>query len=131
MSLEQALAANTVAIEALTAALTAATKPTLNTEVAAPAKVTTTTEKPTKAAAEKPAKPAADEAPKATRDEMVAALKALGEAKSAEAAKEVIKSVGKSEKMAQIKDALVDAVYKAAKAKLAEEEGEEEPGDEL
>lgn len=67
------------------------------------------------------AKPDAKTVPKATRDEMMAVLKELGESKGADVAKAIIKEVGKSPKMAEIKDAQIDAVYKAAKAKLAEE----------
>lgn len=119
MSIEQAIAANTAALVALTEALVATAKLAPGSSAAAPA-----------AAAGKPAgKPAAAAASKATRDEMVAALKELGETKGAHVAKEIISTIGKSEKMAGIKDALVDAVYKAAKAKLEEEEVVEEAGD--
>jgi acyl-CoA reductase-like NAD-dependent aldehyde dehydrogenase len=110
MSIEQAIAANTAAVIALTNALVA----TANLAPGAAADAA-----PSKAAGKTKG---ADAAPKASRDEMVAALKQLGESKSAEVAKAVIKEVGKAAKMAEIKDALVDAVYKAAKAKLEEEE---------
>ena len=108
MSIEKAIAENTAAVEKLTAAILATTKlaPTGATEG-----------KPAGKPAGKP-----DAAPKASREEMVAALKELGESKGAEVAKEIIKSVGKSAKMADIKDAQVDATYKAAKAKLEEED---------
>jgi hypothetical protein len=115
MSIEQAIAANTEALVALTAALVATAK-------LAPGA-------PAAESAGKPAgKAAAAAAPKASRDEMVATLKELGESKGAEVAKEIIKTVGKSAKMAEIKDAQVDAVYKAAKAKLEEEAAEEGDG---
>lgn len=108
MSIEQALAANTAAIEALTVAVLATAKLAPGAAVADKAATTKA--------------PKAEAAPKATRDEMVATLKELGETKSSDIAKAVIKEVGKSDKMAGIKDNLVDAVYQAAKAKLTEEE---------
>lgn len=116
MSIEQAIAANTAALSALTAALIA-------TANLAPGAGDVSGGKTTKGTPGK-----TSEAPKATRDEMVAALKELGETRSAEVAKAVIKEVGKSPKMAEIKDAQVDAVYKAAKAKLEEEIAGEDGG---
>lgn len=111
MSIEAAIEKNTAALSALTAALIAT------------AKLAPSGEAGTKSTGGK-----ADAAPKATRDEMTAALKELGETKGADVAKLLIKEVGKSEKMANIKDALVDAVYKAAKAKLEEEVAEVDGG---
>lgn len=111
MSIEAAIEKNTAALSALTAALIAT------------AKLAPSGEAGTKSTGTK-----GDAAPKATKEEMIAALKELGETKGAETAKEIIKSVGKSEKMAGIKDTLVDAVYKAAKAKLEEEVAEVDGG---
>lgn len=109
MSIEQAIEKNTAALEALTAAVLATAK-------LAPGAAASTGTGSTKAADKK-----ADAAPKATREEMTAVLKELGETKGAEVAVAIIKEIGKSPKMAQIKDAQVDAVYKAAKVKLEEE----------
>lgn len=108
MSIEQALAALTAALEANTAALGGAK--------AAPA-------------AGKTDKPAAGKAaaaayePKHTKEEMQAALAEVKEKAGTPAAKEIITEIGKAAKMAEITDPkIIDACYAAAKAKLAEAE---------
>ena len=120
MSLEQALAANTAALEALTAALAGA-------KVGGTA-ATTSTEKPATEKA-KPGRPPAKEkaAPVHTRDELSAALTELKEKTgSADAPREIIKSVGGAEKSKDIADEKIDAVYDAVKAALValEDDGE-------
>ena len=117
MSLEQALAANTAALEALTAALKAAP-----TTAAAPAPKA---EKPTKAEkAEKAEKAAAYEA-RFDKAQMTAALNEVKEAKGVPEAKRIIKEVGKAEKMADIADpALIDAVYDECKKVMSAEDGD-------
>ena len=111
MSLEEALKANTAAVEALTAAL---------------AKSGAATSAP---AAEKPAKadkPKADAyTPKHTKDEMTAVLNEVKEKFGTPVAKSIVTETGKAAKMAEITDPkLIDACYEAAKAKLEEAENE-------
>jgi hypothetical protein len=107
MSLEDKIEALTKAVEASTAALTAGG--------AAPAATTTAKAGKTKTTE--------TTAPTTTREEMVAALNEVKEKKGVSDAKALIKDVGKADKMADISDKLIDAVFKAAQAKLAEEEG--------
>jgi DNA replication initiation complex subunit (GINS family) len=137
MSLEQHLhtlsasvEANTVAIKALIAKLG-----TTATTAAEPAK-TEKADKADKAETSKPttttkstSKPKEDDRPKSehTRQEMTAALNEVKEKFGAADAKAIIKSAGKVDKLAEIKDELIDAVYAAAKVKL---DGEEAGGDE-
>lgn len=103
MSLEQALAANTAAVEALTAALKAGG----GTAGAAAGKTTTTkTKTETKVT------------PKNSREEMQALLKKVKEEKSADDAKAIIKDVGGVEKMADIPEDKIDAVFDAATTAL-------------
>ena len=69
------------------------------------------------------AKPAAKAAPKKaasehTKEEMVAALTELRDAKGKDVAKAVISEHGGVEKMADIPDDKIDAVYAAAKAAM-------------
>lgn len=77
-----------------------------------------------KSAAPAPAaKPAAKAAPKKaasehTKEEMVAALTELKDAKGKDVAKAVISEHGGVEKMADIPDDKIDAVYAAAKAAM-------------
>ena len=79
-------------------------------------------------AAEKAAAPAPKPAAKAaapkkpanehSKEEMVAALTELKDTKGKDAAKAVIKDVGGVDKMADIPDEKIDAVYSAAKAAM-------------
>lgn len=109
MSLEEALKANTAALEALTAAL-----------------AKTGAASPSPAPAPKADKPKADAyTPKYTKDEMTAALNKVKETFGTPVAKSIVTEVGKADKMANITDPkLIDAAYEAAKAKLAEAENE-------
>lgn len=98
MSLEEALAKNTAALEANTAALlNGGGKPAASGGGASAYK------------------------PKHTYDEMTAALGELKEKSGgSDVPKEIIKTVGKADKMKDITDpALIDAVYDACKAKVA------------
>lgn len=114
MSIEQIIAANTVAIEALTAALIATTN-------LAPSGDKPAADKP---AAAKPAAKAAAAPKGPTREEMVTLLTKLKDEQGADAAKGVVKAAGGVVKMADIPDGKIKAVYEAAKTKL---EGAEEP----
>lgn len=122
MSLEQALAANTAALEALTAALAGA-------KVGGTA-ASTGTEKPaTEKAAAKPGRPAKEKpaAPVRTREELAAVLTELKEKSGGtEAPRKLITSVGGVEKSKDIPDDKIDAVYEAVKAALVELEGEDD-----
>jgi len=90
-----------------------AAAPAPTKEAAAPSK---TTSKP----APKPApKPASEN----TREDMVTAIHALRAAKGKEAAVAIIKEVGGVDKLADIPDDKIDAVYDAAVAGVAEDEG--------
>jgi hypothetical protein len=83
-------------------------------KAAAPAPATKPTAKP---AAKKPAS-------EHSKEEMVAALTELKDTKGKDAAKAVIKDVGGVDKMADIPDDKIDAVYEAAKAAMtAEDDG--------
>lgn len=120
MSIEQAIAANTAALTALTAALIATTN-------LAPGAAADTGKPAGKPAA---GKPAAEKPKGASREEMQAALTEVKERFGAADAKAIVSEVGKSPKMADITDKLIDAVYKAAKAKMADDEaGEGDDGD--
>ena len=104
MSLEQAIAANTAAIEALTAAMSKG------------GAATTTT------AAKGKDKPAAYEA-KHTVEEMQAAMNDVKEKCGKDKAIELRNTVGKVAKLADVKDAkVIDDLYEAAKAALKEVE---------
>lgn len=115
MSLEQALAENTAALQALTAALAkggaAAAAP-----AAAPA-----AEKPPKGKKEA----AAPAAPSIDRSTVNAALEEVKNKHGVEAAKKVIKEAGGVDKRADIPDDKLQAVYDAAK-KAAEGGGEDD-----
>ncbi len=105
MSLEQAIAANTAAIEALTAAMSKG------------GAATTTT-----AGAKGKDKPAAYEA-KHTVEEMQAAMNDVKEKCGKDKAIELRNTVGKVAKLADVKDAkVIDDLYEAAKAALKEVE---------
>lgn len=109
MSLEDAIAKLTAALEANTAAHTGA-----GSKPAASAGTTT------KAASTKAASYTAQH----THEEMAAALGEVKEKYGAPAAKAIIKEVGGKDKMAEITDPkTIDATYDAAKAKLSEEDG--------
>jgi hypothetical protein len=112
MSLEQALADNTAALQAMTAAL-------LKGGTAVPA-----ADKPAKGSGEKAGKAAAYEA-KHSKEEMQAAMQELKEKCGMDAAKKVRAEVAKVDKLAEVTDPkVIDAVYDAAKAaiKAAEED---------
>ena len=105
MSLEQALAANTAALEALTAAMSKGGAAT-----------TTTTSTKGKD------KPAAYEA-KHSLEEMQAAMNDVKEKCGKDKAIEIRNNVGKVAKLADVKDAkVIDDLYEAAKAALKEAE---------
>lgn len=105
MSLEQAIAANTAAIEALTAVMSKGG-----------AAAATTSTKATKD------KPAAYEA-KHTLEEMQAAMNDVKEKCGKDKAIEIRNNVGKVAKLADVKDAkVIDDLYEAAKAALKEAE---------
>ena len=104
MSLEQAIAANTAALEALTAAMSKG------------AATTTTT------ATKGKDKPAAYEA-KHSLEEMQAAMNDVKEKCGKDKAIELRNTVGKVAKLADVKDAkVIDDLYEAAKAALKEVE---------
>jgi len=106
MSLEQAIAANTAAIEALTAVMSKGGGAT----------TTTTSTKATKD------KPAAYEA-KHSLEEMQAAMNDVKEKCGKDKAIEIRNNVGKVAKLADVKDAkVIDDLYEAAKAALKEAE---------
>jgi hypothetical protein len=96
--------------EAAAAAWLAGTKPAASTTKDAAADKPAKAEKPTKA--EKPA------GPEHSREEMVAAINALAAKFGKPAAKEIIQSAGKAEKLAEIPEDKIDAVYAAVKAKM-------------
>jgi hypothetical protein len=83
-----------------------------------------------KAKTEAAAAPAAVK-PKHTRAEMQAALNEVKEKFSPADAKGIIKDSGKVDKMSDIPDAAIDAVYDACKAKMGEGEGGGDSGDGL
>ncbi len=106
MSLEQAIAANTAAIEALTAVMSKS----------GGAATTTTTSTKGKD------KPAAYEA-KHSLEEMQAAMNDVKEKCGKDKAIEIRNNVGKVAKLADVKDAkVIDDLYEAAKAALKEAE---------
>lgn len=113
MSLEQALQENTAALNALREQLAKGGTATAAAPASAAAK-----EKPAAAAKEKaPAKPKAEH----TREEMVAVLAEVSEKLGKDAARGLFQKDG-VQKMAEIADADIDAVYKAAKAKLEDDD---------
>lgn len=117
MSLEQALADNTAALQALTAALSKSGV----TAGGADAK----TEKST-AKTEKGAGKAAYEA-KHTKEEMQAAMQEAKEKCGMETAKKIRAEVAKVDKLAEVTDPkVIDAVYEAAKAAVKAKEEEDD-----
>jgi len=99
----------TFATEAEAAAWLSGTAPSTDTSAATTTKATTT----------KATKPPAEKAkPQRSREDMVGALQELRTAKGKEAAKAVIESTGGCEKMAEIPDDKIEAVYEAAKAAM-------------
>jgi hypothetical protein len=131
MSIEKALADLTAALERNTAAVlgnkgAASPAPAKSEEAQAPA--------PT--GKRGPGRPKKEEAAASgyeaqhTVDEMRAALNEVKEAHGTDEAKAIIRKVGKAEKIAEITDPkLIDACYKAAKAKMEEGEGDDEGDD--
>lgn len=126
MSIEQALADLTAAVQANTEALKA---------VSAGGATTAKTEAtPTKSAKADKAQAGnkgdssatageSSKGGKFTKEQMTAALNDVKEKLGVASAKELIKTVGKAEKMADITDPeRIDATYEAAKAKLTEAE---------
>lgn len=115
MSLEQALAANTAALEANTAAL-------LGAKTSAAAAAGATDAGKTTSAGKGKAGKAEAKKNEHTREELVAVL---GEVKEKFDVKAARACFAPTEKMADIPEADIDKVYAAAKAKLEEEEEEE------
>lgn len=117
MSIENALQALTVAVEANTAALKGGGTPA----AAAGDKATP--------------KPRGKPSVKSThsRSELVAVMSELREAQGASVAKALIKEVGGSDKLADVPDANVDALFEAGKKALGndEDEGSNGAGDGL
>lgn len=109
MSIEQKIEALIAALEANTAALKAG-------GAAAPA-----AGKPAATSTTKTVKETAKPASTNTREAMQALLKKVKEEKSADDAKGIIKEVGGVEKMADIPEDKIDAVFDAATAALEEE----------
>lgn len=106
MSLEQALADNTAALKALTAALEKGGVTTAGGPAA---------DKSTKSTKNTKEQPAAY-TPQHTKDEMLAALTEMKEAIGLPETKKLIKEVGKKDKMGEIEDPeTIDKVYDAAK----------------
>lgn len=111
MSLEQALAENTAALQALTAALSKG-----GTAATGSADAKADKPKPTKAAYEA----------KHTKEEMQAAMQEVKEKCGMEAAKKIRAEVAKVDKLAEVTDPkVIDAVYEAAKAAVAAKEDDE------
>lgn len=133
MSLEAAIAELTAAVKANTAALLG--KPAASSD-GAPAPAADNGE-PKKRGPGRP--PKSESAAAATgytakhdKSEMQAVLNELREAKGVAAAKEIIKTVGKAEKMVDINDPkTIDAVYEAAKKELGGDEAEGEGDDDI
>lgn len=122
MSLEQALAANTAAIEALTAALQAGGSVPAATTTEKPA----STGKTTRAAAGKTTKASK---PAHTPEECQAVLIKIKDEHGIEHAKEILAEHG-IDKMANIKADQADAVFASAEAKYAELSAGGDEGDE-
>lgn len=118
MSIEQAIAANTAALIAMTAAFTAGGGAVAAVgAVAADTKPATTKPATTKPATTKPAtKPKGP-----TREDMIAVLTKLKEQEGSEAAKAIVAKTGAA-KMAQIEDDQVENAFNWATAALAGEE---------
>lgn len=115
MSIEQALAENTAALTALTAALT----------VKSGASAATT---PTETKPRPEPKPKPEPKAKVDRPMVNSALEVLKEAKGVEAAKKVIQEIGGVEKRADIPEGKFQAVIDGAKAAA---EAEEQPEDDM
>ena len=71
------------------------------------------------------------EGPKTSRADLNAALTEVKEQKGASVAKGLIKSVGKSDKLGEVEDQYVDALFAAAKKELGDEAGDDDAGDDL
>lgn len=116
MSLEQALAENTAALKALTAALS-------KSGVASSTGSTTSTGKTGDGDGKK-------YTPKHTKEEMQAAMAECKEKCGMDVAKKIRAEVAKVDKLAELTDPkTIDAVYDAAKAAIAESEGGGEDDD--
>lgn len=128
MSIEKLIEANTAALVALTAALTAAGTVSAASTGTASTGDTASTDKPAstgKGAAGKGKGAAA--APKGpTVEEMQAAVNEVKEKFGTAEAKAIIEGAGGVKKMAEIPEAKYKAVFDAAKAKL--EEGDDDTG---
>ena len=125
--LEQKIEALTTAVEALTAILTSQG----GAAAAAPAAATAAkTEDKAPAAADKPkrtAKPAAADKPKRTKAEVQAAVNEVKENFDVATAKGLIKAAG-FDKLGDVTEDKFDELYEAAKAKMAELEGDGDEG---
>lgn len=127
MSIEKLIEANTAAMIALTAALTAAgTVTAASTGTASTGDTAASTDKPAGGKGKGGKAPAA---PKVTVEEMQAAVNEVKEKFGTTEAKEIIKSAGGVAKMADIPEAKIEAVFKAAKAKLEETGDDDQGGD--
>lgn len=110
MSLEQVLADNTAALQALTAALAKGGAPAASTDAK------------TEKKADKGAGKVAYEA-KHTKEEMQAAMQECKEKCGLDAAKKIRAEVAKVDKLAELTDPkIIDAVYEAAKAAVTAKE---------
>lgn len=125
MSIEKLIEANTAAMIALTAALTAAGTVTAASTGTASTGDTASTDKPATGAGKGKGKGAAA-APKVSVEEMQAAVNEVKEKFGTAEAKSIIETAGGVKKMADIPEAKIEAVFKAAKAKL--EEGDDDQG---
>lgn len=124
MSLEQALALNTAALEANTAAILGKGGSTAKTESTGKAeKGETATSKTTGKTTTK------KKASEHTREDMQALLTELKEKKDTAAARTIINDVAGVKKMDEIPDDKIDAVVAAAKEALAEEDDSDDDGD--
>lgn len=119
MSLEEALAKTTAAIEALTAVMSKGA-------AAAPAATEGKTDKPARGTRAPAAAPAA---PKIDRSEVNAALEGVKEKLGVEKAKAIISEAGKAAKRADIAEENFQAVLDACKKAI--DAGEEGNGDDL
>lgn len=120
MSIEQALATLTAAVEANTAALLKAG----GAPAAAPAAADAEAPKRGRPAKTETTPPAKATKPAHDRSAVNAALEEVKEAHGVEAAKNIISKVGKAAKRADIAEENLTAVYEACKAKMDEAGGD-------
>lgn len=117
MSLEEALAENTAAMKALTAALGKSGAATASTD--------------SKAGGSKPSGKSSYEA-KHSKEEMQAAMQEVKEKLGMDAAKKIRSEVAKVDKLADLTDAkVIDAVYDAAKAAVKAKEAKDAEEEEV